>query len=457
MSVPCRACGRAEDILSESAKLTAMKPLLTLWLLFWLALPGLAKPLCLKLELVQDKAVEGTVTPGQPQILRVVLTSDYLEIEDMDGRVVHDFVSRQSHLVSGEDYVRRSLYADIGFRVAETANRLRMLEAVRQANPSNLQGEEVIVEHLFGIDDETTEANISKTEGATLSYGHKGSLLAEFSAKGRPLTPEKSKEFVRFLRYYCGGHPDILSDVQVRAILPDTFRIDVSNVTEVVSYRFRVLDAEDCDPPHPDFSALRPTVLPPEPLGTLVALGLQLAPRAAEDAAVVLQARADQARLQGAMLEAALGYFEVLLMRGGEPPKALSEAREAFNADPLASQLFEGLLAGQQDPARSAAMCQALEGKVPGKDHVLKIFRAGMLMAQGQSEPARDLYLQALAVNPAIAGAWKDLGDLYHSDFQMDKAWLCWDVGRRLSPNHQMLADITKLEAALRSNYPGFF
>lgn len=434
-----------------------MKPLLNLWLLLWLALPALAGPLCLKLELVQDKTVDGALTAGQPQTVRLVLTPDYLEFEDRDGRVVHDFVSRQSHLVSGEDYVRRSLYADIGFRVAETANRLRMLEAVRQSNPENLKGEEVTIEHLFGLDDETTEANISKTEGATISYGYKGNLLAEFSAKGRPLTAEQSKEFVRFIRYYCGCHPDILSDVQVRGLLPDSFRIDVSNVTEVVSYRFRVLEAEDCDPSHPDFSALRPTVLPPEPLGTLVALGLQLNPRAAEDAAVVLQARADQARLKGAMLEAALGYFEVLLMEGGDPPKALAEFRDAFTADPLARQLFEALLVADQDPAKSAAILQSLQGKAPSGDHVLKIFRAGMLVAQGQPEPARDLYTQALMVNPAIAGAWKDLGDLYHSEFQMDKAWLCWDVGRHLSPNHRMLADITRLETALRSNYPGFF
>ena len=421
------------------------------------ALPCLAKPLCLEFELLKDQSLDGVTTPGQPQKLRVVLATDYLEFEDSDGRVVHDFVSKQSHLVSGDEYVRRSLYADIGFRVAELQNRMRLLQAVRQANPENLKGEEVTIEHLFGIDDENTEANINKTEGAVISYGYKGNLLAEFSKKGRPLTQEQSKEFVRFLRYYCGGHPDILSEVQVRAILPETFRIDVSNVTEVTSYKFRTLEAQDCDPPHPDFSALRPTELPPEPMGTLLALGMQLNPAAAEDAAVALTARAEKARLGGSMLEAALAYFEVLLMRGEESPRVLVEERDAFMADPGAKQLFEALLMGDTDPERSAAMLQGLEGKAPRGDHVLKIFEAGMMSAQGQSERARELYMKALAVNPAIAGVWKDLGDLYHGDFKMDEAWLCWDVGRRLAPKHAMLGDISKLEAALRSNYPGFF
>lgn len=441
------------------AKEQAMQSWPVLWLfLFWLISSACwGQPLDVEFELRRDVATDGVLAEGEPQRVKVVLAADYLEFTDNDGRVVHDFVSYQSHLVNGDDYVRRSLYADIGFRVAEAANRLALLESLREADPTALAGEEVTVEHLFAIDDEQTEANLSKTDGALISYGHKGRLLAEFSTRGRALTAAQSKAFVRFLRYYCGGHPDILSEVQVRSVLPEQVRIDVSNVSEVISYRLRLLGVEESSAPRPDFSALRPTVLPPEPIGTLVALGMQLDPKAVEDAVAVLRGRADQAFAQGSVFEAALLYFEVLLMQGGPPPEALTAQRARFEADANAKALFDALLTGGQNPAQAVAQFQALEAKAPGRAHVLKIFRAGMLMPGGELVQARDLFLEALRVNPAIVGAWKDLGDIYHSNYETDMAWLCWDIGRRLSPQHDMLRTVNRLEQALLANYPGFF
>lgn len=435
-----------------------MKCLRPLCLAIWLVcVPVLAKPLCVEFEMTKSLSKGGQVSPAPAQRVKAVLTKDYLGIQDGDGRVVHDFVSNRSHLVHGDDYVRRSLYADIGFRVSELKNRLLLLQTLRQADVDAVPGGEVEVEHLFSVDDEQTEANISKTEGEVVSYSYGKDFLAEFSTRGKKLTPQQSKEFVRFLRYYCGGHPDILSDVQVRAVLPDRFRIDLTNVAEVTSYSMRLISSEDCDPTRPDFSALRPTVLPPEPLGTLVALALQLSPEAVPKGQSILREKARQSLQQGRALESALLLFEVLLMGGDGPPTLLAEGREQFEANADSKALFDGLMMGGEDPQKGAEMFLALEPRTPQQAHILKIFRAGMMVAQDQRPEAARLYLEALLVNPAVAGAWKDLGDLYHANFEMDTAWLCWDVGRKLAPEHAMLRDVTLLEQALRKDYPGFF
>lgn len=435
-----------------------MKLLRLLFLFLWLAVgPVLAKPLCVEFELVKSVSKEGKVSEAAPQRVKVVLTKDYLEIQDADGRVVHDFLSNVSHLVNGDSYVRRSLYADIGFRVMELKNRLFLLEALRQAKVDAVPGGEVEVEHLFAVDDEQTEANISKTEGATVSYGSEGKLLAEFSSKGKKLTPEQSRAFVRFVRYYCGGHPDILSDVQVRGVLPERFRVDVSNVAEVTSYAMTTVSSAVCDPSRPDFSGLRPTVLPPEPLGTLVALALQLTPEAVPTAQALLQSRAETALAEGKALSSVLLLFEVLLMGGDGPPALLSEGRAQFEANADSKALFDALMAGSKDADLGAEMFQALEPRAGEQAHILKIFRAGMLVASDKRADAARLYLEALLVNPALAGAWKDLGDIYHANYDMDMAWLCWDVGRKLAPKHMMLQDVNRLEHSLRINYPGFF
>lgn len=442
-----------------------MKLCRLLCILWLFALPSWAKPLCLEFELRRETWVDGQpaagedVAGGATQKLKVVLADDYLEFQDTDGRVVHDFVSLQSHLVQGEDYIRRSLYADVGFRVAELRNRLGLIASLKAAGPSKAteaMGEIVLVEHLFGIDDEVSEANIVKSEGSTITYSYEGRPLAKFSAQGRTLTPAQSKAFVRFLRYYCGGHPDILADLRGRALVPNDTFIEVNNVEEKVAYHLHLLGADECDPARPDFSALRPTVLPAEPLGTLVALTLQLTPAGTEAARAGVRASADRALAEGRTLEAALRCFEAYLMEGGEPPEMLGKARAAFEANADSRALFDALTLGGQDPAKAERVLAGLQGKAGRAAHVLKIFRAGFLLPQGKRVEARNLLIEALMANPAIAGAWKDLGDIYHSNYETDIAWLCWDVGRKLAPRHQMLQDI-KLEEVLRSNYPGFF
>jgi hypothetical protein len=433
--------------------------LLLLWLLS-LIVPCWARPLCAEFQLRRHTVVDGQATFGEPQTVKVVLADDYLEFQDNDGRVVHDFTTMQSHLVSGDDYVRRSLYADIGFRVAELRNRMGLLESLQKAgSPQAVEalGQIVMVEHLFGIDDETTEANIVKTEGNSLSYAYEGRVLAEFATKGAPLTPAQSKAYARFLRYYCGGHPDILADLRGRNTLPEDVMIEVTNVNEKITYRLHLEKLEECDPPRPDFSALHPTVLPPEPLGTLVAMALQLSPQAVQAARAAVRTRAEQALAEGHTLEAALRCFESYLMEGEQPPKMLAEERATFEADPDTKALFDALTLGAQEPKKAEEILKGLQSKAGQAAHVLKIFRAGFLLPQRQVVEARNLYLEALLANPAIAGAWKDLGDIYHTNFETDTAWLCWDAGRKLAPRHQMLQDIDKLEKVLRSNYPGFF
>lgn len=418
-----------------------------------------ALPLCLELELKKTTTSRQAEVVEEPaETVKVVLAEDYLEFEGRDGRTVHDFKSFQSHLVKGDNYVRRSLYADIGFRAAEVRNRLAIMEALRQAELEGIEEDAVAVEHLFSLDDEVTQADIEKNTGAFISYKHKGKLLAQFSEKGKGVSAEQSKSFVRFLRYYIGGHPDILSDVQVRRVIPDQLRIDLTNLSELTSYEVKVRSVESCQGvERPDFSSLKPTTLPPEPLGTLVALALQLPSGTVQRGHDHLVSRAQEALSQRRALESALLLFEALLMRGGQPPELLSAERSTFDTDSGSKELFDALLMGQESAERSAEMFEALVPKAGQQGHVVKIFRAGMLISLRKMVEARNLYIEALMVNPAIVGAWKDLGDIYYANYEMDTAWLCWDVGRQLLPEHSMMQEVGRLEQALRSNYPGYF
>ena len=66
-------------------------------------------------------------------------------------------------------------------------------------------------------------------------------------------------------------------------------------------------------------------------------------------------------------------------------------------------------------------------------------------------------FFAALTENPANAGAWKDLGDIFYNEYEMPVAWECWEMARRLLPTHKNLQSVADLERKLLENYPEFF
>ncbi len=424
---------------------------------FWMTALGVAEPLHLEFEV--RRSTPGVQAQKIPESLNVILGDDYLEFEDDDGRVVHDFVSRQSHLVAEGRYARRSLYADIGFRVAEFRNRMELIAALRQTHPERTQGQIIEVEHLFGIDDEETEAPIVREEAPEkLVFRFQDSLMAEFSLKGRKLTPAHSQEFVRFLRYYVGGHPDILAQLQIQSRLPRDSDLVMKNLDKTESVKLHLVKVGEEKRVRPDFSQRSPDVFPVDPLGALARLALGFDPELVVKSAQDALSKGEQAFVEGRLLPSALFFFEAYLMEGGDLPAQIVTNREAFQADPETALLFTSLIGETEEQARrSVSRLKSLEPKAGEASHVLKIFQAGLLLQIKEAVAARDLFLEALVVNPIIASSWMDLGDVYFSEFQADIAWLCWDIGRRLAPEHQMSEKVNRLEESLRSNYPGFF
>ncbi len=416
-----------------------------------------ATPLRLDLDVRREVSVDGKPTPADLRKVTVVLAPDYLEIAEPGERIVHDFPARRSYRVKEEEVLNRSLYADLGFRVAEMRNRLGLQEAMKSSGQeTELLGDSVLVEHLFSIDDEVSESGLVKTEGAVTSYKHKGKLLAEFSTRGKKIEPEQMKAFVRFLRYYCGGHPDILADLALTGTLSEETRLDFYNLNEVVSYRIHLRDSRAHAGPRPDFSFV-PISPPAEPLKTLGEAALMLSAETVAQAAANAREASQKALTQGDVLGAALRLFEAMLMDGGDITADLARMRPSMEANPEAGALMNALLGGDQDPVAGEKALVLMEAKAGPGAHVVAIFRAGLLMASQRPVEARDLYARALEANPAITGAWKDLGDIYHSNYETDIAWACWDIGRYLAPRHPMLTEVGRLEEYLRSNYPGFF
>ena len=62
-----------------------------------------------------------------------------------------------------------------------------------------------------------------------------------------------------------------------------------------------------------------------------------------------------------------------------------------------------------------------------------------------------------LAVNPAIAGVYKDLGDVLLNGFDAPHAWRAWDFGRMIAPNFANFEAVNQLERSLAATHPEYF
>lgn len=87
----------------------------------------------------------------------------------------------------------------------------------------------------------------------------------------------------------------------------------------------------------------------------------------------------------------------------------------------------------------------------------LKVYEANFLADVGEGELAEKLFLEALEANDLLAGAWFDLGGLYHKRYETPVAWRCWDIARKIAPDHGLLKNADRREARLIEWHPEYF
>ncbi|MCA9777685.1 MAG: hypothetical protein KC800_13245 [Candidatus Eremiobacteraeota bacterium] len=127
---------------------------------------------------------------------------------------------------------------------------------------------------------------------------------------------------------------------------------------------------------------------------------------------------------------------------------------DLYSNDPQLQKMARAL---RQGAPESLGIFEELKSAAGCRAHVLTIFQASHLLEAGKLPDAQAKYLEALQANPTITGAWKDLGEVSYGMFEAELAWQCWDLARKLAPNHGMLEQVDAFEKTLEERYPGFF
>ena len=313
---------------------------------FWLLLLGTlnAQPLELKFSLTVTTTQEEAEDEVTKQSLVVVLDEETLDYRVDGSRRFLNFETKRQYQASDDGVREAALYTDVGFRALELPNRLMLSQALNSAGlevpPSVMQGP-VMAEHLFAMDAPKSEAEPAKDSGRWI-YGE--NLLFEASEKGKALEAAQSREFVRFLRYYGGGHPVILDELEKASRVPEKFTLVIYNMARTRRIDFALESLKFLDtklqPPSGEKATAEGKFEP------LIVATSQIPPSEIEKKWDELLQEALDSAEQGEAFQSFLAFNEYHLASGNPIDEFVSKRSDLYSGNPDLQKMARALRQG---------------------------------------------------------------------------------------------------------------
>ncbi len=414
--------------------------------------------------------------------LTLALGREYLVVDDGHEKKIYDFAHRrlvQANLDQRE-FDDWSLYCAIGARVSELQNRFALGAGFRAAkivapedfgrfdNETNLRLE------LPGMKLDEPEPDIGRKDlpGGGWDFQHDGLSVVQFIPAETPVPAEFYSRFASFLTYECSMHPKIRRQVVTTGRIPQQLMVrwHEVNTRTIATYRLQSAELAITDSTILP-GGFRPAPHQGEPLFQAVSLVREEGRTTHRTTREEAGHFAKDALAAKRPLDAYLALIEYMLQSGERKPGELSRYQPEFHQDNRCQRYIASLDQSSKEACRkSLASCESIDRNGLQKAYMLDLQRADLLQKlgrgdggmtspdeQNQTMATQKLFLTVLGANPFLAGAYHDLGVLYYETYRHPLAWLCFDTGRQLSPDHFLLKEITDLEQRFQHDFPDYF
>jgi hypothetical protein len=402
-----------------------------------------------------EQTVSGPKTSSSELVVR--LEPQRLAIRESAVEAIYDFDRREILWVDHDarTVTHSSLFSDVAFRDAEFANRIMLSQVLSKAGVEHGPFDQTQLEVLFSMKKgDPGEPIEMKESGATLSFSVGGTEITTFTPDARALPEVLRQTLGRFLVYCCSLHPDVRRRIGERGHIPASLEYRYRDTPSIFDVDLQLRTARSSANAISVPSGFTPQA-DDRPLSVLLRR-VSVSDEAKKSDDDYLQ-EAKSFRESGHAVDALLTLFEMVLATGVQPVDEIRQVATENREDEQLQTLLTAMRVAGEDPQKALDLNVSIDRDGLQKRHVLKIFQANYQTSLGNGDQAVGLFLDALKVNPYIAGVYKDLGDIYYRQYDMHTAWQCWDAARRVAPNHPMLGDIQNLEQHLQAAYPEFF
>ncbi len=398
-----------------------------------------------------------TLPPDSHRSTTVTLEARRVVVAGSDATTVYD-ATRRRDVVDNKSRTRvdHSLYDVPAFRTIEY-RRVGLSRAMAVAKIDD-GTTAVDLEQNLGFQEPSSPLQVAE-DGVDRTFSGPTRVFCRISLAATVVKADEARMFVQMLRHAIAVHPQVLAGIASANAIPERMVAvsrQFSEETQTVTVRSI---HETADAPI-DASTIprRRATASSQPIDR--ALDRATALDAADVSRTLARARDEiaVALRDGRLLDAMLGIIEWGLTSGEPLVWATPEQRARVGADAAVASLSRALAATTKDETTAALpVLEGLHSQAATKAYVLDIFIANDRKTLGQPVVARDLLLNVLAVNPLIAGVYKDLGDCELMQFDTVRAWRAWDSGRRLFPRFANFTAVDRFEQSLLSEHPEYF
>ena len=418
--------------------------------------------------------------------LTVALGQLYFAVDHGHARTIYDFTRRrilQLNLAKNE-YEDWSLYSNIAARVREMENRYTMGAASKEAGVDTHSYYERFATEtslgiaLPGIGQDELKPVITRKDlpDGGWDFWHDGQSVAQFIPAKTVLPALFSIRFGSFLAYECNLHPEIRRQLIATNGIPQLLVAHwaILNQQNTATYRLQSVKQPATD------SAVIPSRFKPashqegganEPILHVIGLIHDRPGPEQRTLRETTERFAREAISDKRPLDAYLAFLEYRLESGERHSKDFLQYQQQFAQDKRCQQYVISLDQSTQDDCRKGlASCDSIDRRGLQKAYMIDLQRADLLQRLGQGHggmttvdeqkqimAAESLFLKVVTANPYLAGAYHDLGGLYDRTYRQALAWVCFDTGRQLSPDHFLFKDITVFEQRLEHDFPDYF
>jgi len=400
---------------------------------------------------------ETPLVPRSEGRLRVTLGPRIVEIVEGARRRVFDFEMCRLLVVKVEDgtYSESSLLGVVGFLEIEMRNRVRMSAVLKAASKEMPSLEPLEMAALFGWSTASKEAptklTIEKTGG---HLDGNGRTLVQWTESEHALPEALRGAYARFLHHYTSPHPAARAALANQPRLAAEIRLDQRNLGQRMCRVLTLESAKLTTKPPKSVEGLR-RVFGKGPVADLARCVLrpdadQLAKRLDEEAFRKLSA---SARDRGHFEDAALLLLEWSLQSGEMPIADIRALMSDKESAPALQRLFRNVSIANSAPEQALRGFDAVDRKRLTHPYIVDVFRANTLTTLRRYDEARVLFLKTLKQAPWLSAAYKDLGDIAVRMFDTHTAWLCWEVGRKIAPEHKTWSSVNGWEKRLAKKF----
>mgnify|MGYP001334887019 CR=1 FL=1 len=417
----------------------------------------------LEYEVVVERAVtRAEVQRKEPLVPRsesrwvLTLGPRTVQLETDGRRTVLDFAGGREVVV--DPRTRRRRPTPLVARVAELemalAERERMSAVLQEAGISDralVPSERSIAYGWPSVGDAATVTRVERD--AEVAWSIEGEEVARCTSAEHLLDPAQRAALDRALQRWCHLHPEVRAQIVDQGAAPAALTARWFDLGERDTATLRLV-AFARDAAAPDAGDDLEREFAKGPVEQLAAGVLHAAERP-DPAAVAaeLDELALTRRREGRAADALLLQFERSMTDGHDVSSDVRTLLGTSGARERLLALMATIQRANQEPERGLAELDALDRSEFTHPAILDVFRAAALRRLGRHDAAVPALTEALRRRPALVAGYKDLGDVLYDMSQPDAAWLVWEVGRALGPEHAVWRDVAGLEEQLRATY----